>query len=65
MHFGHDVEVLRTSPKGGTNFIVYLKKLTMWLTAPKGAIPVNQTSATHWQMATRRDNVISITLRQV
>ena len=23
----------------------------MWLTAPKGATPVNQTSATDWQMA--------------
>ena len=31
----------------------------------KGATPVNQTSTTDWQMAARRDNVISITLRQV
>ena len=33
----------------------------MWLTAPKGTTPVNYTSATDWQMAARRDNVISIT----
>ena len=39
-------------------------KLNLWLTAPKGATPVNQTSATNWQMAVGRDNVISITLRQ-
>ena len=38
-------------------------KLNLWLTAPKGAAPVNLTSATGWQMAARRDNVISITLR--
>ena len=37
----------------------------MWLTAPKGAKPINETSATDWQMTVRRDNVISITLRQV
>ena len=36
-------------------------KINLWLTAPK----VNLTSATDWQMAVRRDNVISITLRQV
>ena len=54
------------------NFIVYtlqelskkLVKLNLWLTAPKGATPVNYTSATDWQMAVRRDNVIS-TLRQI
>ena len=28
-----------------------LKNLNLWLTAPKGATPVNQTSATDWQMA--------------
>ena len=39
--------------------------LNLWLTAPKGATPVNQTSATDWQIAVQRDNVISITLRQV
>jgi len=33
--------------------------------APKEATPVNWTSATDWQMAVRRGNVISITLRQV
>ena len=26
-------------------------KLNMWLTAPKGATPINQTPATDWQMA--------------
>ena len=31
----------------------------------KGATPVNYTSATDRQMTVRRDNVISITLRQV
>ena len=30
----------------------------------KGATPVNYTSETDWQMAARRDTVISITLRQ-
>ena len=40
-------------------------KLNLWLTAPKGATPVNQTSATDWQITVRRDNVISTTLRQV
>jgi hypothetical protein len=39
--------------------------LSQWLTAPKGTKPVNQTSATDWQMAVRCDNVISITFRQV
>jgi hypothetical protein len=48
------------------NIKIELKiKLNLWLTAPKGATPVNYTSATDWQMAVRRDNVISITLRQV
>jgi hypothetical protein len=37
----------------------------MWLTAPKGPTLVNWNSATVWQMAARRDNLISITLRQV
>ena len=40
-------------------------KLNLWLTAPKGPTPVNQTSATDGQMAARWDNVISIMLRQV
>jgi hypothetical protein len=35
------------------------------VTAPKGTLPVNLISATDWQMAVRRDNVISIALRQV
>ena len=35
------------------------------LKAPKGAIQVNYTSGIDWQMAVRRNNVISITLRQV
>ena len=42
-----------------------IKKLNLWLTAPKVVTPVNYTPATDWQMAVRRDNVISITLRQV
>ena len=37
----------------------------MLLTAPKGATPVNWTSATGLQMAVRRDNVISIKLRLI
>ena len=41
-----------------------IKKLDLWLIAPKGATPVNQISATDWQIAVQRDNVISITLRQ-
>ena len=41
------------------------KYKNLWLTAPKGATPVNWTSATDWQMVVRRDNVISITLSQV
>jgi hypothetical protein len=40
--------------------ILFLK-LNLWLTAPKGATLVNYTSATDWQMAAWRDNVISIT----
>ena len=40
-------------------------KLNLWLTASKGATPVNYTYATDWQMASRRDNVINIKLRQV
>jgi hypothetical protein len=35
------------------------------LPAPKGTLPVNYASANDWQMAIRRDNVISITLSQV
>ena len=42
-----------------------LIKLNLWITAPRGAKPVNQTSANDWQMAERRDNVISITFHQV
>ena len=45
--------------------IIIKIKLNLWLTAPKGATPVNETSATDWQMAAQRDNVISITLCQV
>ena len=45
--------------------IIKIKKLNLWLTAPSGATPVNQNYTTDWQMAVRRDNVISITLRQV
>ena len=37
----------------------------MCLTAPKGATPVKETSTTDWQIAVRRDNVISTMLRQV
>ena len=37
----------------------------MWLTAPKGTTAFKQTSATYWHMDVRRNNVISITLRQV
>ena len=40
-------------------------KLYLLLIAPKGTTPVNQTSATDWQIVERRDNVISITLRKV
>ena len=41
-------------------FIIKLKKLNLWLTAPRGTTSVNQTSATDWQMAVRRDNVIAL-----
>ena len=41
------------------------KYINLWLIALKGATPVNYTSATDWQMTILRDNVISITLRQV
>ena len=44
------------------NNIYSHKKLNLWLTVPKGATPVNETPATDWQM---KDNVISITVRQV
>ena len=40
-------------------------ELNLQLTAPKETTPVNQTSTTGQQMTARRDNVISITLRQV
>ena len=33
-----------------------IKKLNLWPTAPKGATPVNFTSATDWQIAVRRDD---------
>ena len=46
-------------------FLTLLLKLNLWLAAFKGATPVNYISATDWQIALRRDNVISITLRQV
>ena len=36
----------------------------LWLTAPKEVTPANNTSVTDWQMIVRRDNVISVTLRQ-
>ena len=44
---------------------MYIKKLNLLFTAPKGATPINYTSATDWQMAVQQDNVISITLHQV
>ena len=56
--------VLPSTPRPSYIYILKIK-LNLWLTAPKGAKPVNQTPATDWQMAARRDNVISITLRQV
>ena len=37
----------------------------LWLTAIKGDTPVNQISASDWQMTLRRDNVISIALRRL
>ena len=39
-----------------------LKKLKLWPRASKGVTPVNYTSETDWQMAERRNNVISITI---
>ena len=42
-----------------------IKKLNLWHTAPREAKPINQTSATDWQIVVRGDNVISIALRQV
>ena len=44
---------------------IYLNKLNLWLSAPKGATPVNQTPATDMQIAVRPYNVISISLCQV
>jgi hypothetical protein len=32
------------------------KKINVWLTAAKGATPVNETSATEWQMAMKLVN---------
>ena len=37
-------------------------KLNLWLTAPRGAITVNLSSVTDWDMVVRRDNMISIML---
>ena len=45
--------------------VIKFKKIKLWLTDPKGATPINKISATYRLMAGRRDNVISITLRQV
>jgi hypothetical protein len=42
-----------------------IKTLNLWLTAPKGVTSVNYIYATDWQIAVQRDNVVSITLRQV
>ena len=44
---------------------IEIKKLNLRFTAPKGATPVNKTSATDWHVTVRRDSVISITPRQV
>ena len=55
---------------GTANYIInYItnkvtNQFNLWLTAPKGATPVNWISTTDWQIV-RRDNVISITLRQL
>ena len=35
-------------------------KINLWLIAPKGATPVNQTSATDWQMALLMDYEIKL-----
>ena len=45
--------------------IVTFLKINLWLTAPRGATSVNNTSGTNCQMEERRDNVINFTLRQV
>ena len=37
-----------------------MKRLNLWLTAPKGTTPVNQTSATDWWIIARRDIVIIV-----
>ena len=42
--------------------IYFLLELNIWL---KEATPLKWIFATDWQMAVRRDDVISITLRQV
>ena len=39
-------------------------KLNLWLTTPRISTQVKETSATDWQMAARRDNLISITLHK-
>ena len=41
------------------------KKNNLWLTTPKVDTSVKQISETDWQVTVRRDNVISITLRQI
>ena len=40
-------------------------KLRIDMSLVLGATPINYTSVTDWQMETRQDNMISITLRQV
>ena len=44
---------------------VPLNKLNLQLTTTKGARPINQTSATDWQMVVQGNNLISITLRLI
>ena len=51
------------SGKTVDTFKKYLKKLNLWLIAPKGATPVNQTSAIARQMALRQVNVVCIKLQ--
>ena len=57
----NDVYIIQPNNNNNNNN----NKLNLQLTDPKGATPINQTSATDWKMAARRDNVISITLRKV
>ena len=54
--------------RGVFNILLYaqaLKKLNLWLSAPKEATSVNYTSATDWKMAVRRDNAVLSSIKSI